>query len=43
MPLHNLERSANAVPHVHYMAGTASWMLSTDGEGMKTIPAPMPL
>lgn len=39
MPLHNLERSANAVPHIRYMAGTASWMLSTD-EGMQTINLP---
>ena len=39
MPLYNLERSANAVPHVRYMAGTASWMLSTD-EGMQTIQLP---
>ncbi len=39
MPLHNLERSANAVPHIRYMAGTASWMLSTD-EGMQTIQLP---
>lgn len=39
MPLHNLERSANAVPHVRYMAGTASWMLSTE-EGMQTIQLP---
>lgn len=39
MPLHNLERSANAVPHVRYMAGTASWMLSTE-EGVQTIQLP---
>lgn len=39
MPIQNLERTANAVPHIRYMAGTASWMISTD-EGMQTVNLP---